>query len=104
MPGHDDTVPFREQQVAPPADRVWGVDGAGLLVFTGTCPVCHARNTVPFPTIAPGAVRKRWRRRGSAPLVRTVDCRCPVAHPDNEDEVSGCGAWWDVELPPVVAP
>lgn len=104
MAGHDDTVPFREQQVAPPADRVWGRDGAGLLVFTGTCPVCHARNTVPFPTVAPGAVKKPRRRRNPAPLVRTMDCRCPVTHPDNEDEVSGCGAWWDVELPPGVAP
>ena len=32
MAGHDDTVPFREQQVAPPGDREWGWDRAGLLL------------------------------------------------------------------------
>jgi hypothetical protein len=101
---HDDSVPFREQEVAPPGDGVWRRDAAGVLVFVGTCRMCHAPTTVPLPNVAPGVLSRVWRRRGPGTLVRTMDCQCRRTHPDNEDELPGCGAWWDVELPPGVTP
>lgn len=105
MPAHDDSVVYREQQVAPPGDLAWHREGAGFLVFTGTCPVCHAVTSLPLVTVVPGTVSKGWPwQRDPAPEDRTMDCRCPATHPQNVDELSGCGAWWPVRLPQGVAP
>ncbi|WP_333771342.1 hypothetical protein [Streptomyces sp. IBSBF 2435] len=107
MPDHDDTVAYREQQVAPPGDLRSHTDGAGFLVFTGTCPVCHARNSFSLVDVVPGTVSKGlpWRRsQDDGPGEWTMDCRCPITHPSNVDEFSGCGAWWTVRLPPQGAP
>ncbi|MGW5352008.1 hypothetical protein ACWERV_16045 [Streptomyces sp. NPDC004031] len=101
MPDHEDTD-FREQEVAPPGDLAWHTDAAGILVATGTCPVCHSATAFPLPTVVPGTVAKGlpWpRAQQQAPAERTMDCGCPRTHPRNTDEFPGCGAWWTVRVP-----
>lgn len=105
MPAHDDSRPYREQRVAPPADLAWHRDPGGFPVFTGTCPVCHAPSTSPFPAVVPGTVGKGWPwQQSTAPEDPVMECLCRGTHPQNAEELPGCGAWWPVRLPPGVAP
>ncbi|MEW1893238.1 MULTISPECIES: hypothetical protein [unclassified Streptomyces] len=101
MTAHQD-VPYREQQVAPPADLRERMSEVGAIEFTGTCPVCHGANVSALPAVSPGAVPKGWpwKRDGgsAAPAAepRPMYCECPVTHPDDPLEELGCGAWWPV--------
>ncbi|POX56488.1 hypothetical protein C3489_05450 [Streptomyces sp. Ru71] len=100
MPDHDDAVTYRVRQVAAPGDLDWHRDDAGILVFTGTCPVCHGPSELPLLDVAPGTVPKPWgggKQRDSGE--RRMHCECPITHPRNPEEFEGCGAWWPVKVP-----
>ncbi|MFF4250835.1 hypothetical protein ACFY1L_06495 [Streptomyces sp. NPDC001663] len=101
MPGHDD-VPYKEHKVDPPNDLDWHRDDAGFLVFTGTCPVCQGWTELPLIDIAPGTIPKAWpwgKKEDATARERRMDCECPITHPQNADELPGCGAWWPVTVP-----
>ncbi|QFQ99633.1 hypothetical protein F9278_29680 [Streptomyces phaeolivaceus] len=101
QPVHDD-VAYKEQEVQPPPDIDSRTDAAGHLVFTGTCPVCHGWNEYTLVDVRPGTIPKGlpWRRKATGQdLERQMDCSCPITHPGNDDEFSGCGAWWPVLIP-----
>ncbi|MFI7410919.1 hypothetical protein ACIBU0_19875 [Streptomyces sp. NPDC049627] len=101
MPSHDD-VAYKEQKVNPPQDLGFHRNAADHLVVTGTCSVCRGWNEYVLVNVKPGTVAKDWpwrRKAGDEKQERQLDCRCPITHPGNDDEYTGCGAWWSVRIP-----
>lgn len=109
MPTHEPTD-FREHETAVPAGDTFSVvrsDDGRWYTATGPCPTC--RSTVVF-RVAYGVLgpsKRRWgHRRRSAPEPLTgsilVYCECGYPHAERPPESpdTGCGAFWDVPVPP----
>ncbi|MEV3856589.1 hypothetical protein AB0J38_19960 [Streptomyces sp. NPDC050095] len=105
-----DLTPFQERELA--VDGAFEVrrseDGRWYTV-TGACPMCRATSVFRVAHGVLGPV-KGWRRRRAEPEpltgAITVFCQCGFPHPDRPPESpdTGCGAFWDVPVPPPAAP
>ncbi|MFK4071408.1 hypothetical protein [Streptomyces sp. NPDC029674] len=105
MSAHAPT-PFQESEVQPvgtfTVER--SADGRWYTV-TGPCPTCRGRTVfrVAFGVLGPAKGRGRRRSRPE-PLTGSIPvyCQCGYPHPDRPPESpdSGCGAFWDVPVPP----
>ncbi|MEU6826835.1 hypothetical protein ABZ921_40045 [Streptomyces atriruber] len=106
MPDHQPT-PFQEAEVQPVDDFtvVRSPDGRWYTV-TGPCPTCRARTVfrVAHGVLGPLKGRLRHRRARPEPLTGSIPvyCQCGYPHPDRPPESpdAGCGAFWDVPVPP----
>lgn len=104
MPDHQPT-PFQETEVRPDASTVVrrSADGRWYTV-TGDCPTCRAATVFRVAHGVLGPAKGGRRRTRPAPLAGpiTVVCQCGYPHPERPPESpdSGCGAFWDVPVPP----
>ncbi|MFF5517123.1 hypothetical protein [Streptomyces coeruleorubidus] len=108
MPDHVPTE-FREQEVPVDPEEPFTVarseDGRWYTV-TGLCPTCRAATVFRVAYGVLGPPKRLWRRDRSEPEPLTgsipVYCACGYPHPERPPESpdSGCGAFWDVPVPP----
>jgi len=110
MPAHDPTT-FQETEVHPTAPfTVQRSDDGRWYTVTGDCPTCRGRTVFRVAHGVLGPTKGRWRRRTAEPEPLTgaipVYCQCGYPHPERPPESpdSGCGAFWDVPVPPPTPP
>ncbi|TLS41405.1 hypothetical protein FE633_36230 [Streptomyces montanus] len=106
MSDHEHTD-FREVEVQPTAPfTVELSDDGRWYTVTGPCPVCRVTTVfrVSSGVLGPAKGLFGRRRRRPEPLTGTilVYCMCGYPHAEKPPESpdAGCGAFWDVPVPP----
>ncbi|MER5375098.1 hypothetical protein [Streptomyces sp. NPDC002553] len=107
MPDHVPTE-FREHETQPRPDEPFTVvrsqDGRWYTA-EGLCPTCRAATVFRVAYGVLGPPKRPWRREREQPEPLTgpllVYCACGYPHPERPPESpdSGCGAFWDVQVP-----
>lgn len=108
MPDHVATE-FREHETEVRPDEPFSVtrseDGRWYTV-KGNCPTCRVHTVFRVSYGVLGPPKRLWDRRRRAPEPLTGDipvyCQCGYPHAERPPESpdTGCGAFWDVPVPP----